>query len=86
MTRKAARHDLKNQIILIPEHHPSVNIVDIANELGTSLIPWEGCLVQKLIPRRNAAPNARAPYGKSAGNRDCRSADLPTKQPVNEQG
>lgn len=59
---EVARTGLRNKIteqgyILIPDHRPSADIVDVANELGTSLTPWEGGLVQTLIPREDAAPN-----------------------------
>lgn len=54
--------ELRNQItergyILIPEHRPGTDIVEIASELGTPLTPWEGGLVQTLTPREDAAPN-----------------------------
>lgn len=62
MSGEAAATELRNKIaeqgyILIPEHRPSIDIVDVANELGTPLTPWEGGLVQTLIPREDAAPN-----------------------------
>jgi len=52
----------RNQIadqgyMLIPKHRPKADIADIANELGTPMTPWEGGLVQTLIPREDAAPN-----------------------------
>jgi hypothetical protein len=43
--------------ILIPEYRPSAGIIEVANEFGTPLTPWEGGLVQTLIPREEAAPN-----------------------------
>lgn len=50
---EAARTALRSQItqegyILIPEHRPGADIVEIANQLGTPLTPWEGGLVQTL--------------------------------------
>ncbi|CAK7260912.1 MULTISPECIES: TauD/TfdA family dioxygenase [Shinella] len=59
---EAARTALRSQItqegyILIPEHRPGADIVEIANQLGTPLTPWEGGLVQTLTPREDAAPN-----------------------------
>lgn len=54
--------ELKNKIaeqgyILVPEHRPGADIVEVANEFGTPLTPWEGGLVQTLTPREDAAPN-----------------------------
>ncbi|MDD7972881.1 TauD/TfdA family dioxygenase [Roseinatronobacter alkalisoli] len=42
---------------LISQHRPNADIVEVANELGDPLTPWEGGLVQTLIPREESAPN-----------------------------
>jgi len=62
MTGDVLATELRNKIakqgyILIPEHRPSADVVDVANDFGTPLTPWEGGLVQTIIPRKDAAPN-----------------------------
>lgn len=42
---------------LISQHRPNADIVEVANELGDPLTPWEGGLVQTLIPREESTPN-----------------------------
>lgn len=41
----------------IREYYPGTGTVEIANEIGQSLTPWEGGLVQELVPRAAATPN-----------------------------
>lgn len=41
----------------INEYCPGADTVSIANTLGKTLTPWEGSLVQDLIPRATATPN-----------------------------
>lgn len=41
----------------VHEHHPDMDVIAVANALGQPMTPWEGGLVQELVPRTNAAPN-----------------------------
>lgn len=41
----------------IPNFYPEKNAIVIANGLGIPLTPWEGGLVQELVPRASATPN-----------------------------
>lgn len=42
---------------LVSQFRPSTNTSEIARLIGEPLTPWEGGLVQTLIPREEAAPN-----------------------------
>ncbi|KCZ64696.1 TauD/TfdA family dioxygenase [Hyphomonas atlantica] len=43
--------------ILITQYRQNDDIVEIASNLGEPLTPWEGGLVQNLVPREEAHPN-----------------------------
>ena len=43
--------------VFIQELSPDVASIDVAGALGQPMTPWEGGLVQGLIPRASAAPN-----------------------------
>lgn len=52
--RTALSNQIANQgYILIPKHRPSADVVDVAGEFGIPMAPWEGGLVQTLIPRED---------------------------------
>jgi L-asparagine oxygenase len=42
---------------LMAQHRPSADIIEVANEFGIPLTPWEDGLVQTLTPRKDADPN-----------------------------
>jgi hypothetical protein len=53
---------IKDQIaacgfVFMEEYRPDVETVAVATAIGEPLAPWEGGLVQQLVPRSNAAPN-----------------------------
>ncbi|WP_018427723.1 TauD/TfdA family dioxygenase [Hoeflea sp. 108] len=41
----------------VQDYRPEVDTLGVATELGVPLAPWEGGLIQKLVPRASAAPN-----------------------------
>jgi L-asparagine oxygenase len=41
----------------VSEYCPGTDIAEIANGIGQPLTPWEGGLVQELVPRATATPN-----------------------------
>lgn len=41
----------------LPTYQPDTDSVTVATGLGSPLVPWEGGLVQQLIPRATATPN-----------------------------
>jgi L-asparagine oxygenase len=47
----------KRGYVFLPNHQPGVHAVAVAMNLGLPLTPWEGGLVQTLIPRTEATPN-----------------------------
>lgn len=44
--------------IFFSNHRPNKSIGEIAEHFGKPLVPWENGLVQKLVPRAEAAPNS----------------------------
>lgn len=42
---------------LIHGYFPKIDILAIANQLGKTLEPWDGGMVQDLVPRSNSTPN-----------------------------
>lgn len=48
----------KSGYIFFSSHRPNDSIVEIAENLGKPLAPWEDELVQTLVPRSQAAPNS----------------------------
>ena len=51
------RNITESGFALISQYRPNADIVDVANEFGDPLTPWEGGLVQTLVPREKSAPN-----------------------------
>ncbi|MDX0509602.1 hypothetical protein GOE04_16370 [Sinorhizobium medicae] len=54
--------ELKSQLaaagfVLLNSYRPGADVVDVAEELGETLTPWEGGLVQTLSPRAQGDPN-----------------------------
>lgn len=47
----------KNGYIFLPAYCPEANIAAIAWALGQAITPWEGGMIQELVPRAHAAPN-----------------------------
>lgn len=48
----------KKGYIFLPNHRPTDSIFDIAKSYGKPMVPWEGGLVQTLVPRTDAEPNS----------------------------
>lgn len=58
MTPFALRREIAaSGYAFISEYRPNDDIIEIANNLGDPLTPWEGGLVQVLVPREQAEPN-----------------------------
>lgn len=54
--------ELKSQLaaagfVLLNSYRPGADVVAVAEELGETLTPWEGGLVQTLTPREKGDPN-----------------------------
>lgn len=47
----------ENGYSFIPRHRLGIGTVEVASDFGDPLTPWEGGLVQTLVPREDAAPN-----------------------------
>jgi hypothetical protein len=47
----------KSGYVFFSNHRPNDSIVEIADDFGRPLIPWDDRLVQTLVPRSVAAPN-----------------------------
>lgn len=43
--------------VLLRNYRPAADTITVAREIGLPLTPWEGRLVQRLIPRAEATPN-----------------------------
>ena len=43
--------------VFLHNHRPAADTITVAQEFGPPLTPWEGGLVQALIPRAEATPN-----------------------------
>jgi hypothetical protein len=55
-------HSLKSVVAkhgyaFIGEYRLRASTVDVANEIGHTITPWEGGLIQELVPRATAPPN-----------------------------
>ena len=57
MASELKREVTESGYALISQYRPNAGIIEVANELGDLLTPWEGGLVQTLVPREEAAPN-----------------------------
>jgi len=47
----------KHGYVFLPNYQPSLHAAAVAMNLGQPLTPWEGGLIQTLIPRNEATPN-----------------------------
>lgn len=43
--------------VFLREYHPDMNVATVANALGQPMTPWEGGLIQELVPRASSTPN-----------------------------
>ena len=57
MTHSLKEAVAKHGYAFIGEYYPRMGTVEVANGIGLSLTPWDGGLVQELVPRPSATPN-----------------------------
>jgi hypothetical protein len=57
MTRSLKQEITRHGYAFIHEYCPKTDIIALADTLGQPLTPWEGRLVQDLVPRAIATPN-----------------------------
>jgi L-asparagine oxygenase len=57
MTQSIKDEVRKRGYAFIQDYCPGINAAAVAAALGKPLIPWEGGLVQELVPRASAPPN-----------------------------
>jgi len=57
MTRSLKQEVTRHGYAFVHEYCPTTDIIALANALGQPLTPWEGGLVQDLVPRATATPN-----------------------------
>lgn len=57
MTRSLKQEVTRHGYAFVHEYYPKTDITALADALGQPLTPWEGRLVQDLVPRAIATPN-----------------------------
>lgn len=57
MLSKIKNHLNEHGYIFIAGHRPDINTAKLAHLIGKPIAPWEGKLIQRLVPRVSAPPN-----------------------------
>src|SRR5690606_448828 len=57
MTMPIKENVTTNGYAFIREYYPETHMASVAQALGQPLVPWEGGLIQDLLPRNAAMPN-----------------------------